>query len=192
MLYGSGREALLCAGRESVEERGIDAVTTREICARAGVGAPTLYHHFGSREGLLEELLKEAQDRYLTSKDGILATGDAAVDTRNGWEHHIAFARSNAALYPLLLRPNSDASTTSLARLRRGFERLEQAGALREGITAAEATLVLASALRGVALRLSYAPNDPDLLHASELLREAVINALLKTDERAGASDQHH
>jgi AcrR family transcriptional regulator len=186
MVYGSGREALLRAGRESVEERGIDAVTTREVCAHAGVGAPTLYHHFGSREGLLEELLKEAQDRYLAGKDDILATGEAVADMRNGWDHHIAFARSNAALYPLLLRPNSEASTTSLDRLRRGFEHLEQAGALRAGITAAEATLVLSSALRGVALRLSYAPNDRDLLRASELLREAVSNSLLRTDERSG------
>jgi AcrR family transcriptional regulator len=181
MVYGSGRDALLRAGRASVEERGIDALTTREVCARAGVGAPTLYHHFGSREGLLEELLKEAQDRYLAGKDDIIATGDAVVDMRNGWDHHIAFARSNTALYPLLLRPNSEPSTTSLARLRRGFEQLEQTGALREGITAAEATLVLSSALRGVALRLSYAPDDPDLVRAAELLREAVINTLLRT-----------
>jgi hypothetical protein len=35
-------------------------------------------------------------------------------------------------------------------------------------------------------LRLSYAPNDRDLLRASELLREAVSNSLLRTDERSG------
>jgi AcrR family transcriptional regulator len=183
MVYGSGREALLRAGQEAVSEHGIDGLTTREVCARAGVGAPTLYHHFGSREGLLEELLREAEDRYLAGKDELATTGDAVADMRSGWDHHIAFARSNAALYPLLLRPDSETSTRSLARLHSGFERLQQEGRLRDGVTAAEATIVLSSAVRGVALRISHAPEDPELLRASDLLRDAVIDALLTPEE---------
>jgi AcrR family transcriptional regulator len=179
MIYGSGREALLRAGEEAVAEHGIDGLTTRDVCARAGVGAPTLYHHFGSREGLLETLLQAADERYLAGKDAIALTGNAAADMRSGWDHHIEFARSNPALYPLLLRPGSKTSSSSLARLRSGFEMLQQEGALRAGVTAAQATIVLSSALRGIALRISHAPDDSELLRASELLRDAVIDALL-------------
>jgi AcrR family transcriptional regulator len=182
MLYKDGRQAVLRAAAAAVAENGVDGVTTREVCARAGVTAPTIYHHFGSREGLLEQLLQDAHDRYLAGKDDITVTSDPAADTRSGWDHHIAFVRSNAQLYPLLLRPGSEASASSLAKLRAGFERFEQDGVLRQAITPALATIVLSSALRGIALRISHAPDDAELLRASELLREAVINALLTTD----------
>jgi AcrR family transcriptional regulator len=182
MVYAAGRDALLRAGREAVQEHGLDGVTTRDVCARAGVGAPTLYHHFGSREGMLQQLLADAQQRYLADKDEIVATGDPATDLRRGWDRHIAFARSQAALYPILLRPGSEVSSASLDRLQRGFEHLSDIGALRGDVTAGEATTVLSSALRGIASRLSHTPDDLELRHASELLRDAVIDALLTTD----------
>jgi len=37
--------------------RGYDAVAVQEIVAAAGVTKPTLYHHFGSKRGLLDALL---------------------------------------------------------------------------------------------------------------------------------------
>jgi AcrR family transcriptional regulator len=182
MLYGDGRQALLQAAAAAVAEHGIEAVTTRDVCARAGVGAPTLYHHFGSRDGLLQQLLRDVHDRYLAGKDDIAVTGNPVADTRSGWDHHIAFARSQAQLYPLLLRPGSETSESSLTRLRAGFDRLEQQDVLRRAITAAQATIVLSSALRGIAMRISHAPDDAELLYASELLRDAVIDALLTSD----------
>ena len=72
-----------------------------------------------------------------------MATGVPAADLRSGGDHHIAFARSHAQLYLLLLRPGSEASESSLAKLRTGFEHLADQGALREGITAAQATILL-------------------------------------------------
>ena len=40
-------------------ERGYDAVGVQEIAEAAGIKKPTLYHYFGSKEGLLRTLLNE-------------------------------------------------------------------------------------------------------------------------------------
>ena len=38
---------------------GYDGVGVQQICSAAGVTKPTLYHHFGSKRGLLETLMEQ-------------------------------------------------------------------------------------------------------------------------------------
>lgn len=64
------RQVVLAAARELVRERGIEAMTMDALAERAGVGKGTLYRGFGSRAGLAEALLDDAerglQERILT------------------------------------------------------------------------------------------------------------------------------
>lgn len=53
------RGLLLEAARRLVAEHGVDAVTTDDIAAAAGVGKGTLFRRFGSRAGLMNVLLDE-------------------------------------------------------------------------------------------------------------------------------------
>ena len=53
---------LLCALR-LFATRGYDAVGVQEIVVAAGITKPTLYHYFGSKQGLLDALLKEYFDQ---------------------------------------------------------------------------------------------------------------------------------
>jgi AcrR family transcriptional regulator len=46
------REQLLDVGRALFAEKGVDATSTEEIAARAGVSKPVVYEHFGGKEGL--------------------------------------------------------------------------------------------------------------------------------------------
>ncbi len=46
------RERLLREAERLFMAHGFAAVSTREICTAAGVKQPSLYHHFGSKEGL--------------------------------------------------------------------------------------------------------------------------------------------
>lgn len=52
------RERLLCEAVRLFGERGFDAVTTREICAAAGVNPGAIHYHFGDKEGLYAEVLR--------------------------------------------------------------------------------------------------------------------------------------
>ncbi|MDY0058423.1 MAG: TetR/AcrR family transcriptional regulator [Myxococcota bacterium] len=43
--------------------KGFEAASVREIVEAAGVSAPTLYYHFGSKEGLLHQLIADLRAR---------------------------------------------------------------------------------------------------------------------------------
>lgn len=53
------RERILACALDLFYQRGYDAVGIQEICQRAGVTKPTMYHYFGSKYGLLETLLEQ-------------------------------------------------------------------------------------------------------------------------------------
>ena len=55
------RRLLLDAARVLIAEHGPDAVSTDDIAEAAGVGKGTLFRRFGSRAGLMLELLDEAE-----------------------------------------------------------------------------------------------------------------------------------
>lgn len=52
------RERLLQEAMRLFGERGFDAVTTREICAAAGVNPGAIHYHFGDKDGLYREVLR--------------------------------------------------------------------------------------------------------------------------------------
>ena len=54
----SARERLLCEAMTLFAERGFGAVTTREICAAAGVNPGAIHYHFGDKDGLYREVLR--------------------------------------------------------------------------------------------------------------------------------------
>jgi AcrR family transcriptional regulator len=66
-----GREKLLDAAAALFAESGYDGVTTRRILERAGVEAPSLYHHFGSKLGLYRAVLTENNEPFLAEFKGM-------------------------------------------------------------------------------------------------------------------------
>ena len=65
---GKTRQRLLDAAAETLNRRGIQGATTREIARRAGVHEVTLFRHFKSKEQLLRAVLK----RGLAAKAAVL------------------------------------------------------------------------------------------------------------------------
>ncbi len=45
-------------------DKGYDATSVREICEAAGVTKPTLYHFYGSKEGVYRAIVEGALDRF--------------------------------------------------------------------------------------------------------------------------------
>jgi len=52
------RARILDAAERLFAERGVDAVSVRSVLKEAGVNVALAHYHFGSREGLIEELLR--------------------------------------------------------------------------------------------------------------------------------------
>jgi AcrR family transcriptional regulator len=127
------RRSLLDAAGAVLAERGIDGASTRAIYKRAGVKAPTLYHHFGDKRGLMDAVVTDAFERYLAEKRRLRPTGDPFVDLRRGWDAHVAFARANPIIYQLMSRqaatgrpPRHARATVSFARALTSSRRKER------------------------------------------------------------------
>jgi AcrR family transcriptional regulator len=180
---GDTRRAILDAAAAVLAERGIDGASTREIYGRAGVKAPTLYHHFGDKRGLMDAVVSDAFDRYLAQKRALRPSGDAFVDLRRGWDAHVAFARANPVVYQLMWPAGRGqlpaAAQESAAMLRDGFARLEIEGALRSGVTPEHAGRTLSAALHGVTAAITRDPRNRGNGTLSATVRDAVIAALL-------------
>jgi TetR/AcrR family transcriptional regulator len=61
---GSSAERILSTALELFAVKGYDATSVREICAAADITRPTLYHFFGSKDGVLRALVTAAFDRF--------------------------------------------------------------------------------------------------------------------------------
>jgi len=61
------RDLILEAGLDVFSERGFQAGTIRAIADRAGVREITVFRHFGSKEGLLAEILKQKSVAHMTA-----------------------------------------------------------------------------------------------------------------------------
>src|SRR5271154_1620158 len=88
--------------------RSADAdISTRAVSEAAGVTAPTLYHHFGDKEGLLAAVVDFGWAAFLESKLAVAAVvhDHVADDVRAGWDNHLEFARENPSFYKLMWSP---------------------------------------------------------------------------------------
>jgi AcrR family transcriptional regulator len=195
MVHKDARRALIDAAVEVIARRGVAAATTREIYLRAGVKAPTLYHHFGDKQGLLDAVVTDAFERYLARKHALPHTDDPAAAIRQGWDLHVEFARTNPALYQLMWpagRTDLPAAAAASAReLRAGFADLKGQGALRPEITPEHAARVLSAALHGVTAAITRDPADPGNAGLSATVRDAVIGALLDPTDRLNPHKPH-
>jgi len=74
--HGSERRAqLLDISAELIASRGYSATTVRDIADEAGILSGSLYHHFASKEMILEEILRGFMDPLLARFEEIHAEG---------------------------------------------------------------------------------------------------------------------
>lgn len=59
------RNKILTTALSLFAKKGYDAVSTLEIAQASGITKPTMYYYFGSKEGLLEEVLSSYYNRFL-------------------------------------------------------------------------------------------------------------------------------
>jgi AcrR family transcriptional regulator len=178
------RDRILRAAARLLADSGGAPVSTRAVCAEAGVGAPTLYHHFGDKDGLLDAVVAYGFERYLEEKRSLPSTGDPVEDLRRGWDAHVEFGLAHPAFYALMygVGRRVAASEDAYRILLHITEQVARAGRLRVPVKTAAAMMHAASV--GVTLKLiSGYEQDPDL---SPRTREAILAAVAtgETEER--------
>ncbi len=83
---------------------GYDGVGVQQICSAAGVTKPTLYHHFGSKSGLLETLMEQRLEAlHAALAESRASPGDLAAALTAVAEATFAFAAAERTFYRLYL-----------------------------------------------------------------------------------------
>jgi AcrR family transcriptional regulator len=148
------RQRLLDAAADLFAERGA-SVSVADIVAAAGVAAPTLYRHFGDKEGLIKTINERASETAMSR----LAH---ALNRPTGWEGLLCAVRDNRAI-----RERSGvAITPSLERmLLSGWNDLvtrgHDEGSIREDFTASDVPFLFAGAA-AIAAAVNYLPTLVD------------------------------
>jgi AcrR family transcriptional regulator len=141
--HGDLRNALLMAARSLAQERGVDALSLREVAHRAGVSHAAAYHHFVDKRDLLRTLATQAFEEL---EAGMLCTiencppgADLLEEVAVGYLH---FARAHPAEFRFMFhrelddleQPGSleEASLSSLQALMRFVGQLQQRGQLQQ------------------------------------------------------------
>ena len=73
--------AILTTASRLFAEKGYSNATTSEIAREAGVAEGTLYHHFGSKDGIFLTLFDETMDGFLEGIEELLASGMTGRET---------------------------------------------------------------------------------------------------------------
>ena len=136
------REELLELAAAMFAERGLKATTVRDIADAAGILSGSLYHHFSSKEQMVEEVLGTFLDWLFTRYREILATETNPLARLRGLflasfeaiEHHHA----EVVIYQDEAKRLSGQPRFAFVDERNREQREMWVGLLREGIAAGE------------------------------------------------------
>lgn len=96
------RERLVEAAADLIAVAPGQDFSLRAVCDAVGVKMPTLYHFFGSKQGLVDAVVEHGFDLYLGEKSAMETTGDPIQDIRAGWDAHVAFGLAHPGFYALM------------------------------------------------------------------------------------------
>lgn len=100
----SNRQRILEIGLVLFAQNGYEATGVQEICDRAEITKPTLYHYFGNKQGLLESILEERFKPFLSLLESACHyRRDLTLNIQRVIEAYFLFASRDLQLYQLLL-----------------------------------------------------------------------------------------
>ncbi|KNY07609.1 TetR/AcrR family transcriptional regulator [Microbacterium sp. GCS4] len=150
---GYDQQGILAVAIAAFNEHGYDATSIGMLAERLGLSKSAIYHHFGSKEEMLDLALDAALSGLEAVVDDPAPAGDrATASAADRLEHvlrgavHVLVDQLPAVTLLLRVRGNTEVERTALAR-RRTFDRritalvsaAQEEGALREDIDASVA-----------------------------------------------------
>jgi TetR/AcrR family transcriptional regulator len=180
-------DRILLQALQLFSSKGYDATSVREICEAAGITKPTLYHFFGSKEGVYRALVDGSLEEFRRDLLAQIQAPGAAGDrlkrvARRYFENVRAHRELMRFVLGLIHHPPSSAPVTDFRRFYEELVRLiarvveegVKEGTLSEGPTEVR-MLVLMGAL-GEAICGNLISGRPDLTPAlADTLVETVI-----------------
>ena len=164
----NSHDRILLKALELFSEKGYDATSVREICEAAGITKPTLYHFYGSKEGVYRALVEGALERFGADMSRALA-GDGTIREQ--------LARMARAYIDAALRePQLSRFLMSLIHGSKQSAPATDFVGFYQGVVAGVGRAVDAAVARG---ELAPGPTELRLIVLMGALAEAMIGSLL-------------
>lgn len=190
----ASKTGLLRAALQLIAERGFRGTSFQAIAQRAGYSPSLVSHRFGSKEGLLAELVRRMLNRWGTERIAQLEDRTGADALRTIADAHRKVLENNPdairAMYMLMFEslieaPELRKEFAALdVRLRAGNEKLLDAGieqgTVRADIDVSANALLSLALLRGITLQWMVEPEAVDLPRIYAALEELLERGLKK------------
>jgi AcrR family transcriptional regulator len=99
------RAAILAVASRLFAEKGYGDTPTSEIAREAGVAEGTLYHHFGSKDGIFLTIFNETTDGYLAGIESLVGEGKPGAETLHDLiRFHFGYLGMHARQFLIILR----------------------------------------------------------------------------------------
>jgi AcrR family transcriptional regulator len=135
------RRAILDAAEDLLAAGGEDGLAIRELCARAGVTPPTIYHHFGDKQALVERVVDDCFAEFDAALARRAAPADPVEALRWAFDRYVEYGLAHPTHYRLMFQRaaarRSSAGLASYDRLRRMVRAVADAGRLLPPVEAA-------------------------------------------------------
>ena len=159
----ANRERILEAARAVFADEGIDA-SVEQIAQRAGVGMGTLYRRFPTKHDLVEAVIAESLDAFVTAAEDGLADEDAWTGFTGFVERVLELHAENRALRELLAGTEHGEARDEVRKrvrplVRRLVERAQADGSLRPDFVPEDMPLVFMTGGRVIEASRCVAPD---------------------------------
>lgn len=183
--HGDLRRALLAAAGQTVRERGVDALSLRELAREIGVSHGAPRRHFPDRQALLDALAEAGFERLGAELRAAAGPPDEDFVARLSGTAaaYVRFATEDSALLELMFAgKHREGADTLVAAADETFSvMLEliaqgQAGGFLEAGDPERVGLVLFATIQGIAALVTAGMVEPE--RVDELLRDAIAHFL--------------
>ncbi len=176
------RRSILAAAETLLATHGEEGLSIRELCLRAGVTPPTVYHHFGDKAALVDRVVDDCFSAFDHFYDDRTPPADPVERLRWGFDRYVEYGIAHPTHYRLMFlrsqgRP-TPAGLASYDRLRRMVRAIDEVGRLLAPLE--DATAAFWSSVHGVTSLVvaGFLPLD---VPAIALVRDAMIAQLTRS-----------
>jgi AcrR family transcriptional regulator len=181
-------DRILQSSLELFSSKGYDATSVREICEAAGITKPTLYHFYGSKEGVYRALVEGTFEEFRAGLSHLLeAPGTAEERLRRVARSYFEYAGSRRELMRFVLSLVHNTSTSApqtdflrlyeeiVAQVARCVEAGVESGELARGST--ETRMLVFMGALGECVCGSIIAGRPDLTLA---LADSIVDSIIR------------
>jgi AcrR family transcriptional regulator len=128
------RRHILAAAEDLLARGGEEGLSIRQVCARAGVTPPTIYHHFGDKRALVDRVVDDCFAEFDEALARRAAPADPVEALRWAFDRYLEYGLAHPAHYRLMFQRRgprrTPAGRASYDRLRRMVSAVAAAGRL--------------------------------------------------------------